>query len=54
MEFVRPVFESLFEDTTVTTNFLKVTFVAHPVLKFIHFCYFQYQKIEEFQSQSNP
>ena len=23
MEFVRPMFQSLFEDTTVTTNFLK-------------------------------
>ena len=23
MEFVRPIFQSLFEDTTITTNFLK-------------------------------
>ena len=31
--FVKPIFRSFFEATTITTNFIKITFLTHSLLR---------------------
>ena len=53
MEFVTPIFESLFEDTTITTNFLKSYICSTSCIE-IHtlFVIFNNKESTKFQSQN--
>ena len=54
MEFVKPIFQSLFEDTTITTNFLKSHICSTSIEIDKLFAIFIKKELRNFKARPTP